>query len=270
MEYEELTLSNDFIFAKVMQNKDLCKKLLEIVLNIKINKIVYHEEQKVLDDSPDGKAVRLDVYVADDNETVYDIEMQTSDTKELPKRSRYYQGRIDVAILDKGTKTTYKDLKRSYVIFICMQDVFGKGRHFYRFENICTEDPGLKLNDEAIKIFLNPDSAMDDIDDELSNFLKYLKTGEPVDSFTKELNESVKYARTNKEWKEEYRMINMQRRVWEQDARLEGAKNEGMRVALNSIKMDIPIDKVAAITGIPVSEIEEAARKAGIKLPEMV
>ncbi len=75
MEYEELTLSNDFIFAKVMQNEDLCKKLLEIVLNIKINKIVYHEEQKVLDDSPDGKAVRLDVYVADDNETVYEIEM---------------------------------------------------------------------------------------------------------------------------------------------------------------------------------------------------
>ncbi len=213
---------------------------------------------------------------------VFEIEMQTSDTKELPKRSRYYQGRIDVAILDKGTKTTYKDLKRSYVIFICMQDVFGKGRHCYRFENICTEDPSIKLNDEAIKIFLNPDSAMDDIDDDLSNFLKYLKTGEPVDSFTKELNESVKHARTNKEWKEEYRMIDMQRRVWEQEARekgmaegleeglKEGLKEGKMQVALNSIKMDIPIDKAAAITGIPVFEIEEAARKAGIKLPEIV
>ena len=65
-------------------------------------------------------------------------------------------------------------------------------------------------------------------------------------------------------------MINMQRRVWEQDARLEGAKNEGMRVALNFIKKGIPIDKAADASGISASELEEAARKAGIKLPKMV
>ena len=61
-------------------------------------------------------------------------------------------------------------------------------------------------------------------------------------------------------------MINMQRRVWEQDAREEGK----MQVALNFIKKGIPIDEAADASGIPVSELEEAARKAGIKLPEMV
>lgn len=277
MEYEKLTLSNDFIFAKVMQNEELCKRLLEIILDIRINRIVYHEEQKVIDDAPDGKAVRLDVYVQDDENTVFDIEMQASDTKELPKRSRYYQGRIDVAILDKGTKTTYKDLNRSYIIFICMQDIFGKGRHYYRFENVCTEDADIKLNDGAIKIFLNPDSDMDDIDEELSNFLKYLKTGVPSDSFTVKLNESVQFARLNKGWKEEYRMIDMQRRVWEQEAEekgmargLEKGLKEGkLAMALEYISRGkATLEEAADDLGVPISEIEKALEKAGLAVPK--
>ncbi|MCR4934155.1 MAG: Rpn family recombination-promoting nuclease/putative transposase [Lachnospiraceae bacterium] len=302
MEYEKLTLSNDFIFAKVMQNEELCKRLLEIILDIRINRIVYHEEQKVIDDAPDGKAVRLDVYVQDDENTVFDIEMQASDTKELPKRSRYYQGRIDVAILDKGTKTTYKDLNRSYIIFICMQDIFGKGRHYYRFENVCTEDTDIKLNDGAIKIFLNPDSDMDDIDEELSNFLKYLKTGVPSDSFTVKLNESVQFARLNKGWKEEYRMIDMQRRVWEQEAEekgmakglekgmakglekgmakgLEKGLEKGMEAGIKEGKLKVvltyikkgmtTVEEASKDLDIPVSEIEEALKDAERKAPLM-
>lgn len=281
MEYEKLTLSNDFIFAKVMQNESLCKKLLEIILNIKIDKLVYHAEQKVFDDSPDGKAVRLDVYVEDDKKTVFDIEMQTSDTKELPKRSRYYQGRIDVSILDKGTEITYRNLKPSYIIFICMHDIFGRGRHYYRFENICVDDTTIKLNDEAVKIFLNPDSIMDDIDVELKNFLKYLKTGETCDNFTKDLNDSVQFARYNKEWKEEYRMVDMQRRVWEQDAKEKGLQEglkEGLQEGLKEGKLAMALkyisrgkatlEEAADDLGVPISEIENALEKAGLAVPK--
>ena len=81
--FEELTLADDFLFCKVMQNKRLCKELLEIILHVKIDKIEYTESQKVLDDVIDEKSVRMDVYVQDNNHTVYDIEMQTSNTKEL-------------------------------------------------------------------------------------------------------------------------------------------------------------------------------------------
>ena len=60
---------------------------------------------------------------------VYDIEMQVADTRELPKRSRYYQSMIDLQMIDKGQSC--KKLKPSYVIFICSFDVFNKGRHEY-------------------------------------------------------------------------------------------------------------------------------------------
>ena len=56
------------------------------------------------------------MYVKDEKEVVYDIEMQVSHTKELPKRSRYYQSMIDLQLIDKGQ--LYDELKRSYVIFI--------------------------------------------------------------------------------------------------------------------------------------------------------
>ncbi len=89
-----------------------------------------------------------------------------------------------------------------------------------------------ELSPEELQLFStkknsNVDSDLDDVDEELANFLNYLKSGKPADDFTLELDKSVRYARTNKDWKEEYRDMNMQRRVWEQNARNEG-RNEGL------------------------------------------
>ena len=48
----------------------------------------------------DGKGIRLDVYINDDKGTVYNVEMERGKHKKsiLPKRSRYYQGRINFAV----------------------------------------------------------------------------------------------------------------------------------------------------------------------------
>lgn len=101
--WEELSISNDFLFGKIMQNPELCRELLQRILpDLKIDHIEYPELQKSIHADMDAHGVRLDVYVKDDRETVYDIEMQVSDTKELPKRSRYYQGMIDLQLVDTG------------------------------------------------------------------------------------------------------------------------------------------------------------------------
>ncbi len=200
--YSELEFSNAFKFSKVMKNHKLCKQLLEVILGVKIRQIVYREEEKTLDHAVDSKSVRLDVYIEDDENTVYDVEMQTTNPGNLPKRSRYYQAMIDLNLLQKGED--YSKLKKSYIIFILKKDIFKKGRHIYTFENICLQDKELHLNDEITKVFLNPVSDMDDVDEELSNFLSYVANGEPVDAFTQELMKEVEKARTNKDWKVEY------------------------------------------------------------------
>ncbi|MCI9077549.1 MAG: Rpn family recombination-promoting nuclease/putative transposase [Lachnospiraceae bacterium] len=129
--WENLRISNDFMFAKVMRNPELCKGMLERLLDIQIDHIEYPEEQKVIDISKDSKSVRLDVYLKDEKGTVYNIEIQTTNSKNLPKRTRYYSGMIDLNAIEKGAD--YSELPRSFVIFICTFDAFGKGRWRYTF-----------------------------------------------------------------------------------------------------------------------------------------
>lgn len=206
-EYKSLSFTNNFIFAKVMRNKKLYKKLLELILDIPIEKIEYLEEEKTIDLSINARSIRLDVYIKDNHHTVYNIEMQTTNPGNLPKRSRYYQGMIDLNLIEKGDN--FHALNKSYVIFICTEDIFGEGRHIYTFENLCIQNTSLPLKDETIKVFLNPYGTLDDVDEELKNFLKYVADGIPVDDFTKELESEVILARNNKGWEAEYMTLMM-------------------------------------------------------------
>lgn len=206
--WESLGIANDFMFGKIMQDAELCKELLQRILpDLEIDHIEYPEAQKGIRPDVDAKSVRLDVYVRDGKGTVYDIEMQVADTRELPKRSRYYQSMIDLQMIDKGQH--YKELKPSYIIFICPFDLFGKGRHLYTFENICKEDTSVSLKDEAVRIFLNADSSQDDVSQELKAFLDYVAGKESEDDFVKRLAEAVEQARKNRKWRHEYMTLLM-------------------------------------------------------------
>ena len=73
--------------------------------------VEYIGTQQTIEPTPDQKGVRLDVYVDDGKGTVYDLEMQTTVSDELPKRDRYYQGAIDLGLIEKGEH--YSKLKKS-------------------------------------------------------------------------------------------------------------------------------------------------------------
>lgn len=73
--WENLDITDDFLFGKVMRNPEICKQMIEAILDIKIERIEYPEEQKVIDMTADSKSVRLDVYVKDTKDVIYNIEM---------------------------------------------------------------------------------------------------------------------------------------------------------------------------------------------------
>ena len=203
--WEELTLADNFIFCKIMEsNPDLCKHLLEILLHIEIDHLEAPQAERTFQESIDSKSVRFDVYTKDD-ERIFDLEIQTTKKKNLPKRARYYHSVIDVSNLHAGVN--YKELKETYIIFICLGDVFGKGLPVYSFENICSEDKTTKLNDGAYKIFFNA-SDCDKIEsaDEKA-FFKFLKGDSADDEFTKHLEEKVLLAKKNLEWRNQYMTI---------------------------------------------------------------
>ena len=205
--FEDLQISDDFMFGVVMRNPKYCKPFLETILNIKINYIEYPKSQETIDITADAKSVRLDVYVEDGKNTVYNIEMQTTKKDNLPKRMRYYQGMIDLNILEKGE--SYKALKKSFVIFICTFDLFGQGRHIYTFENRCIEQPDLTLGDDTVKIILNTKGTMDDVSPEMKKLLSFIDGNAPSDKFTKELEEAVKTVRDNEKWRLDYMTLQM-------------------------------------------------------------
>ena len=166
-------ISDNFIFGRVMETyPDLCRELLEMILDIKISKIEYPEREKVIEERLDSKGIRLDVYVKDNENRSFDLEMQISNRQDLLKRMRYYQSMIDLNGLKRGEKT-YKKLGESYIIFICPFDKFGKGRHIYTFRERCDEERSLTLDDGAVKIFLNTKGYIDDVDEDIKNFLNY-------------------------------------------------------------------------------------------------
>ena len=205
---EELTITDDFMFGAVMRDPKRCKPLLEIILGVKIKKITYPELQKVIDQRYDSKSIRLDVYVEGDENAVYNVEIQTTAKKNLPKRMRYYQGMLDINILEKGQD--YTDLKKSFVIFICTYDPFGEEKYSYTFENRCADNHELLLGDEATKIVLNTKGTKGEASRELKQLLHFMDGMEPENDYTKELEKAVTQVKESEEWRREF-MLMMER-----------------------------------------------------------
>ena len=202
-DYEELRFTDDFMFCKILQeNEDLCKELTELVIGRKIGSIVKTEKQKAIEITADGHGVRFDVYFKDDEKTVYDIEMQTTDTLELPLRSRYYQGMIDLDYLEKGKE--YKELPDSYIIFLCTFDLFEKGYHKYSFIPKCREDEELELKDGTDRIFICAGGDKDDVSEEMRCFIDYLTGNTAKSDLTTRIESKVKEAIEKRLWRKEY------------------------------------------------------------------
>ena len=78
-EFDELTIADDYMFYRVMEDPEICKTLLNRVLQGKVETITEIELQKTIDDAGRAKGVRFDVWAKDCNGRIYDIEMSFSD-----------------------------------------------------------------------------------------------------------------------------------------------------------------------------------------------
>lgn len=286
---KELNLEDDFLFAKVMSNKEVCKEFLEKLLNIEIVKIEMPESQKTIDLLLDSKGVRLDIYVKDENNTVYNIEMQRAGSKDLPKRFRYYQGSIDLDLINKGNY--YKKLSKSYIIFICTFDLFGLGRHKYTFENLCLEDNNIKLDDGTQKIILNTRGIINDLNDELLEFLRYVENSnetvanESKGTLVKHTHNVVTQVKSNPKMEVEFMtLLERYRENFEEgreegiaegraegrkqgiaegrkegiaEGRKEGMAEEKKEIAKNLLNMNLSLDQISKATGLTIDEIEK-------------
>ena len=226
--WEELSIRDDYMFKLIMSRKRICKKVLERILHIEISDIHYLEAEKPMKSRYQSKGVRLDVYVRDDANTVYNIEMQVRQPEGdgLAKRTRYYQSMIDADLLAAGAD--YDELNQTIIIFICPFDPFERNRCLYTFETLCKEDTGLPLNDGATKIFLNTKGTADDVSDTLKAFLGYVNGVLSSDALVQEIDDEIQKVKTEEGEKVEYMTFAMKKRdEWKagvSEGRMEGRR----------------------------------------------
>ncbi len=123
---KDLNLMDRFLFDHVMDEQETCQDILSICLEREIPAVKEIQSEKELELSPSLRAVRLDVLSFDEENTVYNTEMQGFNTHNLPRRSRLYQAHIDVSLLPPG-EFNFNKLNDSYMIMIMPFDLFGKG-----------------------------------------------------------------------------------------------------------------------------------------------
>ena len=198
--YEELRFSDDFMFGKVMEDPELCREVLECLLQEPVGELKEVQTQREFRFTVDGKPIRLDVYNEDSRGAIYDAEMEnlnrkTVDSHQLPKRSRYYQSSIDIDYMDHGK--LYKSLPESTIMFICTFDPFGEGRGRYTFRECCEEKPELKLKDGTRKIFYNSCYEGNNLPEELKKFYDYIEKDRVDSELTCKIEDAVDKGRQN-------------------------------------------------------------------------
>ena len=254
------TLSNDFMFFKVMQDEELLLELLKRVLpELDIDFIAVQAEKKI-EIGDDIRGVRLDIFVRDNDGRAITVEMQVTNYGYLPRRLRYYTSTTDMKFLDRDMP--YDMLPDSYVVLICPFDFYGKGMHRYTFRNCCKECDGLEMDDGVTYVVLNSKGTADDVDEKLKAFLNYLNGVVSDDEYIRKLDAAVMRGRLNKEWRLEYMTIEQRDMEHERVGRERG-REEGLETGIKTV-----VDLCKSLGGSSVDAVEKIVATMGFSQAE--
>ncbi len=251
-----IPITNAVMFAMVMQDKELCRQVLETLLQIEIDHLEDVKTEEVLKPAYETKGVRLDVFVKNST-AVFDVELQMTNTGNLPLRARYYQAVCDYDILKTGAP--YQELKQSYVIFLCPFDLIGDGEVCYLVENAVNGKVTEKYNDKCKKLFFDftKFASCDNI--HTSALLKFFATSQPSDDLTRRLSEKVYENNGHEQWRRENMTLEMyvEDRVYE--AKQAGIEEGKYETARNLLNMGLSIEQISFATGLSIDQLREIA-----------
>ena len=276
IDWDAMTITNNFLFQEVLRNKQLCKHLIENILHIQVKDIRYPQSEKSMTAQLRSKSIRLDLYVTDTENNVYDVEMQTTGNRsvlyseldkktvisELPLRTRYYQSIISTNMLKKGMH--YRHLRKAYVIFICTFDPFKKGLPVYHFTYRCKENPVLEMGDKTENIFLNARAANKTDDKELSAFLAYVNGKDATTPFTQVLDKEAERIKANDDWRFKIMTLDMEIKDMKRRNAEKVEKAVREEVATDMIKNGEPLNKILKYSKLTEAAVRKLAKSMGV------
>lgn len=271
--WNNLKISNDYLFKKIMQDKNIAKKAVELLIGKEVIEVLEVIEEKFIDVKYASKSIRLDVYLKDVDK-VCNVEMQLNNVDDLIKRGRIYQSMIDSDIFLKGYN--YTELIDSYVVFICCFDLFGNGlsKNSFVYKNEQTNE---LLNDGTYRIYYNTKGYENEEDESLREFLKFVNGEDSDDSFVNELKSKIEDVKGNEKWRADYMKYEFDKMCYakknftegkeiglekgKEIGKKEGSKDQQIKIAKNLINfLD---DKVVADnTNLSIEEVKNLRKSA--------
>ena len=271
--FDELSFSDNYMFTTVLEDKrnlNIAKGIVELALGKKVKDIRIAGVEKHVQARYGGKITRFDVLLEGEDSYI-DVEMQVRKLLNFPLRSRMYHSQMDAKYVKAGD---YQNMKKSIVIFICLEDYFGMRLPRYTFASMCLECSELILEDKRFTIFLNPDS--DTEDSQLYFFLMFLKKRIAKDAFTKTIEKAVATVKKDESARLDYMNLDeyLDALVDEEKAKslkegieagkaqgLEEGKVQGMQqskieIAKKMLSKGMSLDLVLEMTGLSEEEIK--------------
>ena len=273
--FEDLKISNDFMFKEVMKsNKELCKRLVGSIMQQEIADIVYIETEKTLQPYYDSRGIRLDVILDDENHSRYNLEMQAKnvigDKGEalLPKRTRYYQSVIDMDMLKKGQD--FDELDPLILIFICTFDLYKEGRYVYTFRSRCLENLELELNNDVTVKLVNAKGRRGEVNTLLKNFLQYVMTNEPVDEFTEDVARQIVAVKNDPIARRDYMVLATRLKDAKKEGfeagQAQGREEERRDIALEMLEDGENLTKIIKYSKLSDEEVLSLAKENGLEV----
>ena len=210
-QWEELTIANDRMFSMAMENNAICREQRVTV-------------QKQVNTPLDARTVRFDVYIRDDQQRTYIVEMQVANRQNLPYRLRYYLEQVDYSILGPGDNYEKLAGYPTYVIFFCDFDYYGQDRPEYRFEWRNIDQPDLAAGTGQQLVVFNAQASTFHDNIGVAGFLKLMHNqiaaGDPL---VEQVTQEMKRIKQDPERRRDYMRYELD---------LMDARSDGMAIGL--------------------------------------
>ena len=224
---DKLAISDAPMFQRVMSDADICAKVVETILGVKLDRISYHNTEQAIEPGLGKRGVRFDAYLKGSS-SVYDIEMQSYPRHQIGRRMRYYQAAMDTDLLGKGEN--YDKLPESYIIFICTNDPCDLGLPRYDLERTCSQNADARFECGAHWVILNSKAHGKTEDGGLRNLLQYVDSGIVAsDALVERIDKAVAKANEDRRWVKdvfcgisEAEDLKIQARIMKEEALKEG------------------------------------------------
>ena len=246
---KRVRFTDDFFFARLMQNEDLCRRLAQVLLGVKIKSVTLHQTQRELKRERNTHGIRLDAYLEDENRVIV-IEMQTASQKSLFRRIRLYQGMLDTAMLPAGK--SYMSLKDTYIIFLCTFDPVGKGLPVYTVRQTYKETTEKDYDDGTCRILYNAPAWELCTDEQVRAVLEYMQTGLADSTLMQDIDTAIESERELQAMRDEYMTFDM--RLCE--VRDETAYEKALETARRALQRGLAPEVVSEITGLSIDDVE--------------